>query len=109
MYILLRDSCKKPRLKRPDSSGSFPQLTVSFAYIPIYIFLFTAMKLYALFSLLVGSLAIGQISAAGSHHLLCYYDGNSFVREGESQFHFHLADKNRGYRRGETLYIHTNI
>jgi len=44
------------------------------------------MKLYALFSLLVGSLAIGQISAAGSHHLLCYYDGNSFVREGKSHF-----------------------
>ncbi|XP_017064046.1 chitinase-like protein Idgf4 [Drosophila eugracilis] len=43
------------------------------------------MKLYALFSLLVGSLAIGQISAAGSHHLLCYYDGNSFVREGLSK------------------------
>ncbi|KAH8393993.1 hypothetical protein KR200_001926, partial [Drosophila serrata] len=43
------------------------------------------MKLYALLSLLVGSLAIGQISAAGSHHLLCYYDGSSFVREGLSK------------------------
>ncbi|KAH8272701.1 hypothetical protein KR026_004588 [Drosophila bipectinata] len=43
------------------------------------------MKFFALLSLLLGSLAIGQISAANTHHLLCYYDGSSFIREGLSK------------------------
>ncbi|XP_023176692.1 chitinase-like protein Idgf4 [Drosophila hydei] len=46
-----------------------------------------AMKLHCtLLPLLLGLLTIGQSNAAaGSAHLLCYYDGASFIREGLSK------------------------
>ncbi|XP_030564620.1 chitinase-like protein Idgf4 [Drosophila novamexicana] len=44
------------------------------------------MKLFALLPVLLGILTIGQTNAAaGSSHLLCYYDGASFIREGLSK------------------------
>ncbi|XP_062139205.1 chitinase-like protein Idgf4 [Drosophila sulfurigaster albostrigata] len=44
------------------------------------------MKFFALPLLFVGFLALGQSNAAaGSSHLLCYYDGASFAREGLSK------------------------
>ncbi|ALC48324.1 Idgf4 [Drosophila busckii] len=44
------------------------------------------MKLFALIPALLCALAIGETNAAaGSTHLLCYYDGASYVREGLSK------------------------
>lgn len=43
------------------------------------------MKFLILLSLFVGTVVINQTNAAGTTHLVCYYDGSSFVREGLSK------------------------
>lgn len=42
------------------------------------------MKVLALLCALVGAIGVQQtLAAAGNTHLVCYYDGSSFTREGK--------------------------
>src|SRR5512143_933761 len=40
------------------------------------------MKFLILLCALVGAITIEQTSAVGNTHLVCYYDGSSYIREG---------------------------